>query len=117
MTGFGHPDWAKTHEAASRTSVVVSTLVEGGATCVGKTVIDELAYRCVIVRFKFLQIANLGHAMSLCFLLYDDDDDDVCFACCLFSVSLEKTSIMVHLPILLSLHEYQVDPVVALLWL
>jgi hypothetical protein len=49
--------------------------------------------------------------------LYDDDDDDVCFACCLFSVSLEKTSIMVHLPILLSLHEYQVDPVVALLWL
>ncbi|KAI9380994.1 hypothetical protein POPTR_015G038600v4 [Populus trichocarpa] len=44
VTGFGHPDWAKTHEAASRTSVVVSTLVEGGATCVGKTVIDELAY-------------------------------------------------------------------------
>ncbi|KAG6745768.1 hypothetical protein POTOM_050275 [Populus tomentosa] len=44
VTGFGHPDWEKTHEAASRTSVVVSTLVEGGATCVGKTVIDELAY-------------------------------------------------------------------------
>ncbi|CAK7349587.1 unnamed protein product [Dovyalis caffra] len=44
VTGFGHPDWAKTHEAASRTSPVVSTLVEGGATCIGKTVIDELAY-------------------------------------------------------------------------
>ncbi|KAJ6340390.1 hypothetical protein OIU77_008198 [Salix suchowensis] len=44
VTGFGHPDWAKTHEAASQTSAVVSTLVEGGATCVGKTVVDELAY-------------------------------------------------------------------------
>ncbi|KAK3228289.1 hypothetical protein Dsin_008151 [Dipteronia sinensis] len=44
VSGFGHPDWARTHEAASRTAPVVSTLVEGGATCVGKTVVDELAY-------------------------------------------------------------------------
>ncbi|KAM7267979.1 hypothetical protein ACFE04_010145 [Oxalis oulophora] len=44
VTGFGHPDWEKTHEPASRTSLVVSTLVEGGATCIGKTVVDELAY-------------------------------------------------------------------------
>uniref|UniRef100_A0A6M2F9M0 Amidase domain-containing protein n=1 Tax=Populus davidiana TaxID=266767 RepID=A0A6M2F9M0_9ROSI len=44
VSGFGHPEWAKTHQAASRTSLVVSTLVDGGATCVGKTVIDELAY-------------------------------------------------------------------------
>ncbi|KAB5531778.1 hypothetical protein DKX38_018448 [Salix brachista] len=44
VSGFGHPEWAKTHEAASRTSLVVSALVDGGATCVGKTVIDELAY-------------------------------------------------------------------------
>ncbi|KAK3027884.1 hypothetical protein RJ639_040825, partial [Escallonia herrerae] len=44
VTGFGHPDWATTHESASRTSSVVSTLVEGGATCVGKTVVDELAF-------------------------------------------------------------------------
>lgn len=53
MSGFGHPEWAKTHQAASRTSLVVSTLVDGGATCVGKTVIDELAYRYVVV-FEFL---------------------------------------------------------------
>ena len=45
VTGFGHPDWVRTHEASSRTSPVVLTLVEGGATCVGKTVVDELAYR------------------------------------------------------------------------
>ncbi|KAF2317493.1 hypothetical protein GH714_023027 [Hevea brasiliensis] len=44
VTGFGHPDWVRTHEAASRTSPVVSVLVEGGATCIGKTVVDELAY-------------------------------------------------------------------------
>ena len=47
VTGFGHPDWVRTHEAASSTCPVVSTLVEGGATCVGKTVVDELAFRFV----------------------------------------------------------------------
>ncbi|KAM7279216.1 hypothetical protein ACFE04_006350 [Oxalis oulophora] len=44
VTGFGHPEWEKTHEPASTTATVVSTLVQGGATCLGKTVIDELAY-------------------------------------------------------------------------
>ncbi|KAM7479639.1 hypothetical protein LguiA_027852 [Lonicera macranthoides] len=44
VTGFGNPDWARTHEAASRTSPVVSALVEGGATCIGKTVLDEMAF-------------------------------------------------------------------------
>ena len=44
MTGFGHPDWVRTHEAASETCPVVSALVEGGATLIGKTVVDELAF-------------------------------------------------------------------------
>ncbi|XP_057446926.1 translocon at the outer membrane of chloroplasts 64-like [Lotus japonicus] len=44
VTTFGHPEWARTHEAASQTSPVVSALVEGGATCIGTTVVDELAY-------------------------------------------------------------------------
>ncbi|XP_021759231.1 uncharacterized protein LOC110724150 [Chenopodium quinoa] len=44
VTGFGNPDWARTHEAVSRTASVVSTLVDGGATCIGKTIIDEMAY-------------------------------------------------------------------------
>ncbi|KAH7549407.1 hypothetical protein JRO89_XS13G0026600 [Xanthoceras sorbifolium] len=52
VTGFGHPDWARTHEPASRTATVVSNLVEGGATCVGKTIVDELAYRfCVLLGY------------------------------------------------------------------
>ncbi|KAL1820109.1 hypothetical protein ACET3Z_014978 [Daucus carota] len=44
VTGFGNPDWARTHEAASQTSPVVLTLVEGGSTCVGKTVVDEMTF-------------------------------------------------------------------------
>ncbi|KAL0696984.1 hypothetical protein Bca4012_064164 [Brassica carinata] len=44
VSGFGHPDWIRTHEAAALTSHVVSVLVEGGATCVGKTVVDEFAF-------------------------------------------------------------------------
>lgn len=44
VTGFGNPDWARTHESATRTSPIILTLVDGGASCVGKTIIDELAY-------------------------------------------------------------------------
>ena len=54
VTGFGHPDWVRTHEASSRTSPVVLALVEGGATCVGKTVVDELAYRYLPLRTIFV---------------------------------------------------------------
>lgn len=44
VTAFGNSDWERTHEPASRTSPVVSMLIEGGATCVGKTVVDDMAY-------------------------------------------------------------------------
>ncbi|CAH8355853.1 unnamed protein product [Eruca vesicaria subsp. sativa] len=44
VSGFGHPDWIRTHEAAISTSPVVSVLVDGGATCVGKTVVDEFSF-------------------------------------------------------------------------
>lgn len=82
MSGFGHPEWAKTHEAASRTSLVVSALVDGGATCVGKTVIDELAYRYVVV-FEFLSIHDAMQTWGVYTLLFSfvwyGDDDNVCF--------------------------------------
>ncbi len=45
ITSFGSLEWAKTHDAATQTSLVVSSLVDGGAMCVGKTVIDEMAFR------------------------------------------------------------------------
>lgn len=44
VTGFGNPDWSRTHGVATGTSPIVSTLVEGGATCTGKTVVDDMAF-------------------------------------------------------------------------
>ncbi|MQL80799.1 hypothetical protein Taro_013250 [Colocasia esculenta] len=44
VTGFGNPDWKRTHAPASRTAVVVSLLLKHGGTCVGRTVMDELAF-------------------------------------------------------------------------
>jgi Asp-tRNA(Asn)/Glu-tRNA(Gln) amidotransferase A subunit family amidase len=45
VTGFGNPDWARTHAPATATSPVVLTTLAAGATSVGKTVMDEMAYR------------------------------------------------------------------------
>ena len=42
VTGGGNPDWKATHQPAERTAWVVNTLVEAGATMVGKTITDEL---------------------------------------------------------------------------
>ncbi|GMY39049.1 outer envelope protein 64, mitochondrial, partial [Fagus crenata] len=44
VTGFGNRDWERTHEAARKTAVAVTALLKNGATCVGKTVMDELAF-------------------------------------------------------------------------
>uniref|UniRef100_A0A2N9EVQ6 Amidase domain-containing protein n=1 Tax=Fagus sylvatica TaxID=28930 RepID=A0A2N9EVQ6_FAGSY len=44
VTGFGNPEWAKTHPAATSTAPAVLALLRGGATCIGKTVMDEMAY-------------------------------------------------------------------------
>ena len=43
-TGFGSPDWLRTHEAAARTAPVVQRLLEAGAGAIGKTHTDELTY-------------------------------------------------------------------------
>ncbi|KAI8024186.1 Amidase 1 [Camellia lanceoleosa] len=44
VTGFGNPDWARTHSAATSTAPAVLALLREGATCIGKTVMDEMAY-------------------------------------------------------------------------
>ncbi|KAL6627606.1 hypothetical protein ACP70R_031332 [Stipagrostis hirtigluma subsp. patula] len=44
VTGFGNPDWARTHAPAAATSPVVLATLAAGATSVGKTVMDEMAY-------------------------------------------------------------------------
>jgi hypothetical protein len=62
VAGFGNPDWASTHEIATSTAPTVLALLNAGATCVGKTIMDEMAYRFAFVSvilkndriFKFL---------------------------------------------------------------
>ncbi|KAM1387277.1 hypothetical protein ACFX2F_033630 [Malus domestica] len=44
VTGFGNPDWARTHPAAESTAPAVSAILSGGATCIGITVMDAMAY-------------------------------------------------------------------------
>ncbi|RYR39129.1 hypothetical protein Ahy_A09g044579 isoform B [Arachis hypogaea] len=44
VTGFGNPDWLRTHPVATSTAPTVLTLLKAGAACVGKTVMDEMAY-------------------------------------------------------------------------
>ncbi|KAK3160044.1 hypothetical protein QOZ80_1BG0054560 [Eleusine coracana subsp. coracana] len=44
VTGFGNPDWARTHAPAAATSPVVLATLAAGAISVGKTVMDEMAY-------------------------------------------------------------------------
>lgn len=56
VTGFGSVDWKKTHEAAAKTAVVVTALLKNGATCVGKTIMDELGFGYLflfLLRFCF----------------------------------------------------------------
>jgi amidase len=43
-TGNGHPVWLETHPPAVRTATAVDRLLEAGASLVGKTHTDEMAY-------------------------------------------------------------------------
>ena len=43
-TGFGSPDWLRTHPEAAHTAVAVRQLVDAGADMVGKTHTDELTF-------------------------------------------------------------------------
>ncbi|GLS25709.1 amidase [Marinibactrum halimedae] len=43
-TGAGNPDWLKSHSVPEQTSSAVEALLAAGATLVGKTLTDELAY-------------------------------------------------------------------------
>lgn len=44
-TGFGNPEWLRTHQPANQTAPAVLAILRGGATCIGKTIMDEMAYR------------------------------------------------------------------------
>src|SRR5262245_58419545 len=44
VTGGGNPDWARRQNPASKSAPVVERLLRAGATLVGKTITDELAF-------------------------------------------------------------------------
>ena len=44
VTGFGNPDWARTHAAAKSHAWIVSALLEQGARAIAKTATVELAF-------------------------------------------------------------------------
>lgn len=44
VTGGGNPDWRRTHAPADRNAVVIDHLLALGASLVGRTVTDELAF-------------------------------------------------------------------------
>jgi amidase len=44
VTGAGNPDWRRSHNAATEHAPVVRQLLDAGATLVGRTVTDELAF-------------------------------------------------------------------------
>lgn len=44
VTGFGSPDWQRSHPAAQQTAPVIDALLNAGAHMVGLTVTDELTY-------------------------------------------------------------------------
>jgi amidase len=44
VTGNGNPDWKTTHKVAEKTAWAIQTLVEAGATMVGKTITEELTW-------------------------------------------------------------------------
>src|SRR5882724_3878189 len=43
-TGFGHPEWLRTHPPATATASAVATLLAAGCALAGRTISDELCY-------------------------------------------------------------------------
>src|SRR6201999_2062204 len=43
-TGFGHPEWLRTHPPQPRTAMAIERLLAAGAHMVGRTHCDELCY-------------------------------------------------------------------------
>lgn len=58
VTGCGNPDWQRSHAPAESHAAAVTALLRAGATLVGKTVTDELAYSLNGQNFHYGTPAN-----------------------------------------------------------
>ena len=47
VTGYGSPCWATTHSKPVVNAICLDQLLSAGATCLGKTHTDELAYSLI----------------------------------------------------------------------
>lgn len=65
MTGCGSPDWARTHEKATRTAPAVQALLSAGASLVGKTHSDEIAYSLMGVNAHYGTPLNTAAPMRV----------------------------------------------------
>ncbi|TQD78380.1 hypothetical protein C1H46_036073 [Malus baccata] len=76
VTGFGNPDWARTHPAAESTAPAVSAILSGGATSIGITVMDEMAYwnPAILNRVGrvLLQLADTGPVVPTQLIIAED---------------------------------------------
>src|SRR5215470_7694180 len=59
-TGGGNPDWLDSHPPAAATAPAILSLVAAGATLVGKTVTDELAYSIAGRNFHYGTPTNVA---------------------------------------------------------
>jgi len=53
VTGCGNPDWARTHEPATRTAPAIEAWLAAGGELVGKTITDELAFSLAGQNFHY----------------------------------------------------------------
>jgi amidase len=59
-TGFGHPDWLRTHPDQPRTAVAIERLLTAGANMVGRTHCDELCYSLTGENVHYGAPVNVG---------------------------------------------------------
>jgi len=59
-TTGGNPDWGRTHPVPTRHAPAVAALLDAGATLIGKTITDELAYGMTGRNFHFGTPVNGG---------------------------------------------------------
>ncbi len=60
VTGCGNPDWAASHAPAKQHAWAVQALLDAGASLVGKTITDELAYSLNGQNFHYGTPANVN---------------------------------------------------------
>jgi amidase len=65
ITGAGNPDWLKTHSPAHSTARAVQMLLAAGATLVGKTLMDEMAFSLDGVNVHYGSAVNPEYASCI----------------------------------------------------